>query len=392
MTKQKIDILLLARPDHSLYIYQSLEDNVDLKFHFLTFRVLKKFWAFCGLKKVAYVNKHVSILKLLTLRHILKYNFNKFVNLNESKYFEKGTRHILSKYSPRIIHYWPSYCYREIEKYKKEHPEVITIADQYMPNPIYVMTVMKSIYEKYGMTVNNAYLEKYSRQIVEHFNGADYIAVPSKFVEDTMKMTFPNHKYLRIPYGITISNLYNYKFKTDKVKNFVYVGGISLEKGVDIILEYFSKHKELELHLYGQMKSTQQDVFTPYTNCENIHFHGPVSKEELKQAFCKMDIGIHPSRFDAYSLAVGEEIGAGLPVIVSENTGILEDIRKNNWGLGFALDDIEALDKAVKEMTNLDKYNSLKKSIDDYIKSNHNSYGEEMVDCYKQILSNRLCK
>ena len=207
-----------------------------------------------------------------------------------------------------------------------------------------------------------------------------------------MKMTFPNHKYLRIPYGITISNLYNYKFKTDKVKNFVYVGGISLEKGVDIILEYFSKHEELELHLYGQMKSTQQDVFTPYTNCENIHFHGPVSKEELKQAFCKMDIGIHPSRFDAYSLAVGEEIGAGLPVIVSENTGILEDIRKNNWGLGFALDDLEALDKAVKEMTNLDKYNSLKKSIDDYIKSNHNSYGEEMVDCYKQILSNRLCK
>ena len=57
MTKQKIDILLLARPDHSLNIYQSLEDNDDLKFHFLTFRVLKKFWAFCGFKKVSYVNK-----------------------------------------------------------------------------------------------------------------------------------------------------------------------------------------------------------------------------------------------------------------------------------------------------------------------------------------------
>ena len=392
MSKQKIDILLLARPDHSLFIYQSLEDNDDLKFHFLTFRVLKKFWAFCGFKKVSYVNKHVSILKMLTLRHILKYNFNRFVNLNESKFFEKGTRQVLSKYSPKIIHYWPSYCHREIEQYKKEHPEVITIADQYMPNPIYVMSVMKPVYEKYGMTFNNAYLEKYSRQVVEHFKGADYIAVPSKFVEETMKITFPHQKYLRIPYGITISNLYIYKLKIDKVKNFVYVGGISLEKGVDIILEYFSKHKEFELHLYGQMKSTQQDVFAPFLNCENIHFYGPVSKEELKQTFCNMDVGIHPSRFDAYSLAVGEEIGAGLPVVVSDNTGILEDIKINHWGVGFAMDDIKELDKAIKEITNLDNYKSFKISIDNYIKSNHCSYGEEMVDCYKQILSDRLCK
>lgn len=392
MTKRKIDILLLARPDHSLYIYHSLENRNDLKFHFLTFRVIKKLWAFCGFKKVSYVNKHVSILKLLTLRHILKYNFNKFVNLNESKYFEKGTRQVLSKYVPKIIHYWPSYCHREIELYKEKHPEIITIADQYMPNPIYVLDFMKDVYQKYGLTFNNAYLAKYSQQILEHFKGADYIAVPSKFVEDTMKITFPNHKYLRIPYGITISNLYNYRLKTDKVKNFVYVGGISLEKGVDIILDYFSLHNELELHLYGQTKSTQQDIFLPYMDCENIHFHGPVSKEELKQAFCNMDVGIHPSRFDAYSLAVGEEIGAGLPVIVSENTGNLEDIRKNNWGVGFALDDISTLDKAVKGMTNIENYNSFKISIDNYIKSNHNSYGEEMVDCYKQILSNRLCK
>ena len=60
--------------------------------------------------------------------------------------------------------------------------------------------------------------------------------------------------------------------------------------------------------------------------------------------------------------------------------------------MGFSLDDRSSLDDAVKEMTNLDKYNSFKISIDSYIKSNHNSYGEEMVDCYKQILSNRLCK
>ena len=105
-----------------------------------------------------------------------------------------------------------------------------------------------------------------------------------------------------------------------------------------------------------------------------------------------MDVGIHPSRFDAYSLAVGEEIGAGLPVVVSDNTGILEDIRINHWGVGFATDDINELDKAIKEITNLDNYKSFKISIDNYIKSNHCSYGEEMVDCYKQILSDRLCK
>lgn len=386
MVKRNIDIILLARPDHSLNIYKSLCDQNELSFHFLTFRVLNRFWRFLGLRRVSYVDKGVSILKMLTLRHIMKYNFHKFVKLNESIYFEKGVRHVFSNYSPRIIHYWPSYCYRSVEEYKKMHSETITIADQYMPNPIYVMEYMKPIYERYGLKFNNVYLEKYSSQILKHFDGADYIAVPSKFVEDTMKRTFPEHKYLRIPYGITISESYKFEKKTDRVRNFVYVGGISLEKGVDIILDYFSKHEDYDLYLYGEVNTSQNIVFASYFTFANIHFYGSVSKEELQRAFHNMDVGIHPSRFDAYSLAVGEEIGAGLPVIVSENTGILEDVRKNHWGIGFMLDDMDSLDAAVKALTNIDNYNTFKKSIDNYINSDAKSYGEDMINCYKELL------
>lgn len=392
MTKRNIDILLLARPDHSLNIYYSLSKQKELSFHFLTFRVLNHFWHFLKLNKVSYVGENVSILKLLTLRHILKYKFHKFVNLDEAKYFMKGVKHILNKTNPRIIHYWPSYCHNEIERYKKSHTDVITIADQYMPNPIFVMSYMKPVYERFGMKFDNTYLERYSQQILQHFKAADYIAVPSKFVEDTMKKTFPYHKYLRVPYGITKSKFYEFTTKTTQIKNFVYVGGISLEKGVDIILEYFSNNKDFELHLFGLIKESQSKIFAPYKTHKNIHFHGAVSKDQLQHAFCHMDVGIHPSRFDAYSLAVGEEIGAGLPVIVSENTGNLEDVKKYNWGIGFTLEDMSSLDSAVMEITDINRYNALRKSIHTYIIKEKLSYGEKMISCYKSILSDGLCK
>ena len=385
---KKIDILLLARPDHSLQIYNELSKQQDIKYHFVTFRVFKRWLRFLNIPRVGYVDRNVSVLVWLTVRHILKYNFGKFTNLNEKKYFEKGVSKILKSFKPRVIHFWPSYCYDEIKKYKKENPNVVTIADQYMPNPVFVLDIMKPVYDSYGLQISNTYLECYSNNIMKHFDGADYIAVPSRFVEDTMKLSFPNHKYIRQSYGIKISPDYSFELKTDTIRNFIYVGGISLEKGVDSILEYFSKHTKLELHLFGGMNAYQREIFDGYKQFPNIHFHGAVSKDVLNEQFKMMDVGIHPSRFDAYSLAVGEEIGSGLPVIVSDNTGICDDVLENVWGLVFKTGNLNSLDAAIKKICINENYNKYKTNIDTYItSSNNSSYGEAVLLTYQNLLN-----
>lgn len=202
-----------------------------------------------------------------------------------------------------------------------------------------------------------------------------------------MRLTFPNHKYLYTSYGISIASDYVLKKRTNTIKKFVYVGGISLEKGVDIILEYFSKHSDLELHLFGAMNQAQKAIFDSYTQYSNIMFYGPVSKEVLREHFKLMDVGIHPSRFDAYSLAVGEEIGSGLPVIVSDHTGIKDDVLRNGWGIVYETENYKSLDKAIITMRCLEHYNSYKQSIDDYINgSSHVEFGDSIVHMYNQLL------
>ena len=81
---------------------------------------------------------------------------------------------ILKSFKPRVIHFWPSYCYDEIKKYKKENPNVVTIADQYMPNPVFVLDIMEPVYDSYGLQISNTYLECYSNNIMKHFDGADH--------------------------------------------------------------------------------------------------------------------------------------------------------------------------------------------------------------------------
>ena len=92
------------------------------------------------------------------------------------------------------------------------------------------------------------------------------------------------------------------------------------------------------------------------------------------------------SRFDAYSLAVGEMIGCGLPVIVSDKTGNKDDI--NRYGLGLVAGlSVEEVKNAVMTISNLQTYNSIVDNIDAYIREYHMTYGARMINKYKEIIN-----
>lgn len=383
-------MLILARPDHSFSIYEALNKQREITFLYATFGLYSKMFSFLGVKKMRFVNGNTRIFKLFTLLHILHYKLKLTKRFEETKLFNQYSKAVLKSVTPQIIHYWPNFSSGSIDVYKTLNPSVITIADAYMPNPIVILDEMKTVYKRYGKKFNNKYLENYASRFLKTLDSADFIAVPSSYMEDTYKVSFPHKKYIQLPYGITISPSYSYKIKKSKITKFVYVGGISLEKGVDIILKYFSNHAtDKELHLFGSINSAQNDIFSVYQGIKNIVFHGSVSKQELFEQFQFMDVGIHSSRFDAYSLAVGEEVGSGLPVIVSDHTGIKDDVDKNGWGVIYETENLQSLDNAVEFITNLKNYNKIQANIDRYIRSGSSiDYGENVISVYKGLLKN----
>lgn len=387
--KKNIDVLLIARPDHSIQIYKALCIQKKLSFYYITFKVVHAFVKYIfPYKKLQTVTKRCCIDIRATIIQVFKKTFNfKFAqNWQTDNMLSNTSKHFLKKNNIKIVHYWPEYASGTMNEYILKNTKTIVLADMYMPNPIAILNEMKPIYQKYGLDDGtNNWLYEYAKKMEEHFASVKNIVVASTYVRDTMKLSFPDKNYIIVPYGITISPTYTKKRELKKLKKFIYIGRVSIEKGCDILLSIFSRNPEYELHIYGGIWQQQRKIFEPYFSYGNIYYHGTVSKEDLRKEIVKCDVGIHLSRFDAYSLAVGEIIGCGVPVIVSETTGIKDEVRNNGFGLVTNLDFYE-IEKSIEKMSDLKFYSQCIDNIDKYIKSNPKSFGEKMVDEYKKLL------
>lgn len=387
--KKNIDVLLIARPDHSIQIYKALCIQKKLSFYYITFKVVHAFVKYIfPYKKLQTVTKRCCIDIRATIIQVFKKTFNfKFAqNWQTDNMLSNTSKDFLKKNNIKIVHYWPEYASRTMNEYILKNTKTIVLADMYMPNPIAILNEMKPIYQKYGLDDGtNNWLYEYAEKMEEHFASVKNIVVASTYVRDTMKLSFPDKNYIIVPYGITISPTYTKKRKLKKSKKFIYIGRVSIEKGCDILLSIFRRNPEYELHIYGGIWQQQRKIFEPYFSYGNIYYHGTVSKEDLRKEIVKCDVGIHLSRFDAYSLAVGEIIGCGVPVIVSETTGIKDEVRNNGFGLVTNLD-FNEIENSIEKMSDLKFYSQCIDNIDKYIKSNPKSFGEKMVDEYKKLL------
>ena len=56
------------------------------------------------------------------------------------------------------------------------------------------------------------------------------------------------------------------------------------------------------------------------------------SREKLARLFCEVDLVIMPSRTEGFGLAALEALSAGLPVLVSGNSGLGEALQEVPYG------------------------------------------------------------
>jgi glycosyltransferase involved in cell wall biosynthesis len=106
-----------------------------------------------------------------------------------------------------------------------------------------------------------------------------------------------------------------------------FFGSGAVHKGLDLLLEVFAKHPQLQLHIVGNIAS-EKDFFEIYkkelTATENIHFHGfllPTSRKFqglLKDIFCF----VAPSCSEGISPSVVTCLRLGLFPIISRDTGV----------------------------------------------------------------------
>lgn len=389
--REQLDVLLIARPGRAQRIYESLLVS-GLKFRFITFKLFPSWLKrISGSKKMQVKGPFTKNLLLFTLYDYLRFKpYGKWLErMSERPLFEYFLKKNIKKENARLIHYWPNYCYKYMAEYKRQHPNVITFADVYLPCEKFIVDEIAPKLESLGVGMNVEYIRKRAELLDELMSCEDNFICQSEYVARSYKKYYPNKNYYVINNGLSISPTYQSKALVEgnnRIKNFVYCGKVSVEKGCDLLLDWFVKHPEFNIHLFGNVETLEKEMFSAYESYTNVFFHGSVPKDELQTIISQYDAGIHLSRYDAWSIAVGEIIGSGLPVVVSDQTGISELVRENDFGEICSLTE-DSINECILHLITPGRYNECVNNIDSYVHSNPKSYGERLIDFYKDKIS-----
>ena len=114
------------------------------------------------------------------------------------------------------------------------------------------------------------------------------------------------------------------------------------------------KHEEIAEKLCGCGISASRLKVRGYEKC----------REGLKQLFCQVDLALMPSRTEGFGLTGLEALSAGLPVLVSKNSGFGEALSKVPFGSSFVIDseDPEVWAAAIHKIWDKDRLTRLKEA------------------------------
>lgn len=139
---------------------------------------------------------------------------------------------------------------------------------------------------------------------------------------------------------------------------YLYVGRVSKEKNLNFLIDEFNKNGKL-LTIVGngpqlnELKAKSRD---------NITYLGYVSNSELNDIYLSHSAFILPSLSEPWGLVIDEALWCGLPVIVSNKVGCLQDlVVKPASGCVFNLDDYQALRLAIENIEN--NYEKFRKNV-----------------------------
>ncbi|UKJ08254.1 glycosyltransferase family 4 protein [Solitalea lacus] len=168
------------------------------------------------------------------------------------------------------------------------------------------------------------------------------------------------------------------KIRPEKVMNFLYVGRVSKDKGVELLFTFFEKNPELHLNIVGSVEDEKYlDIIS---TLQNVTYHGYKNRNELKDIFSYNDVFILASRVEPWGLVIEEALYHGLPVVVSDKVGCNEDLVKGyDTGQVFAMDDLVDLTEKIEKITNVDQYMLQCKNINSI---NFNEISNNYVNCF----------
>ncbi len=218
----------------------------------------------------------------------------------------------------------------------------ITIVERSSAHPVVQHALLRDEFERFGLSYPNVN-ERTIAKHVQEYAEADWIMVPSEFVHRTMtEQGVPARKLRRLPLGVSAARFSPGK-KDDGIFRVLFVGALSLQKGLPDLLEGFRRaglsRERSELVLVGEEFPEARSFLRKYEGTyRRVHF---LRHEELARIYQQASVLVLPSIQDGFGMVVYEGAATGLPVIISENVGA--EVRNGVDGFVVPIRDPDAI-------------------------------------------------
>lgn len=187
---------------------------------------------------------------------------------------------------------------------------------------------------------------------------ATLITVPSHFVRQTFINQGTDPQKMRVvPYGVSLNEFYPVDTPPADRFRLVFVGQVSIRKGVPYLLEAFKafKHPNKELVIIGKVADEMKPLINSI-GTEHVKIVGTVPRSVVKNYLSSAHALVLPSVEEGLALVQAQAMACGCPVIATPNTGSETLFTNNVEGLIVEVGSVKALTAAFVKLADAEEF------------------------------------
>ena len=225
----------------------------------------------------------------------------------------------------------------------------LTICDRGSSHIQFQDDILREEYFKLGMPYRPIDSRVIERELTE-YKECDIIFVPSRFVQRSFIDRGVAEEKLRVvSYGVDLE-MFRPAQKEDKVFRIIYVGELSVRKGIHYLLEAASRfpEKEVEVWLIGAALPEARDLLARYEG--RFRHFGVIPRNDLYRFYSQGSVLVLASLEEGLALVQAQAMACGIPVITTTNTGA-EDLFTNGVeGFIVPIRDVNAIAEKIAQL------------------------------------------
>lgn len=267
----------------------------------------------------------------------------------------------------------------------------LTVCDRGSSHILATNEILTEEFAKHGIPYRGISKRLIDKELQEYAE-ADLIAIPSTFAYQTFisKSVSPN-KLRKLPYGVDLS-LFSPIPKEDDVFRVIYVGQMSLRKGLPYLLEAVASLKtpRFELVLIGTLSPEIQPFFARYEG--KFRYLGALPRSELAYYYSQSSVFAIASVEEGLALVQAQAMACGLPVVATTNTGAEDLFTGGIEGFIVPIRDVQALRERVMYLYEHPSVRAkMAAAALERVKAMRgwDSYGEKIIETYRADLSRK---